>query len=43
MEIVTYPDGGHGITDPATGRVQDALLDDLLAFIRQANALAERR
>lgn len=36
IEVVTYPDGGHGITDPATGRVQDALLDDLLEFIRSA-------
>ena len=31
-----YPDGGHAISDPATGRVQEAFLDDLVAFIRGA-------
>ena len=36
MKVVLYPDGEHGITDPATGRVQAALLDDLLTFIRSA-------
>ncbi len=36
IKVVTYPDGGHGITEPTTGRVQDALLDDLLEFIRSA-------
>jgi len=31
--IKTYPDGGHGITDPVTGKVQAEYLDDLVAFI----------
>ena len=30
--IRIYPDGGHGITDPITGRVQKAFLDDLTSF-----------
>ncbi len=36
IEVVVYPDGGHGITDLATGRVQPALLDDLVMFVRSA-------
>lgn len=36
MEVVTYSDGGHGITDPTTGRVQNTFLNDLLGFIRAA-------
>lgn len=33
VEVKVYPEGGHGITDPETGRLQDAVLDDLVAFI----------
>lgn len=33
MLIKVYPDGGHGITDPMTGEVQDAFLKDLVQFI----------
>ena len=31
--IGVYPDGGHGITDPVSGRIQQAYLDDLVSFI----------
>lgn len=31
--IKVYPDGGHGITDPETGRYQRQFLDDLVAFV----------
>jgi len=31
-----YPDGGHAISDPDTGRVQQALLDDLVSFAQSA-------
>ena len=34
IQVALYPDGGHSISDPTTGRVQAALLDDLLGFIR---------
>jgi dipeptidyl aminopeptidase/acylaminoacyl peptidase len=33
VTVKVYPDGGHGITDPETGFVQDAVLDDIVAFI----------
>ena len=33
MLIEVYPDGGHGLTDPMTGAVQDAFLQDLVQFI----------
>ena len=33
VTVNVYPDGGHGITDPETGFVQDAVLDDIVAFI----------
>ena len=32
--VAFYPDGGHGISDPETGRVQQALLDDLTSFLQ---------
>ena len=32
--VTVYPEGGHGITDPVTGRVQQAFLDDLVSFVR---------
>lgn len=28
-----YPDGGHAISDPVTGRVQQAFLGDLVSFV----------
>ncbi len=31
-----YPDGGHGITDPETGKVQTEFLTDLIEFIRSS-------
>ena len=34
--IRVYPDGGHAISDPATGRVQQALLNDLVAFLHRS-------
>ena len=34
--ISVYPDGGHGITDPVTGDVQQAYLDDLVSFAQNA-------
>lgn len=36
MFIKVYPDGGHGITNPNTGNVQDEFLVDLVAFIENA-------
>jgi dipeptidyl aminopeptidase/acylaminoacyl peptidase len=33
-----YPDGGHGLTDPDTGRVQQSYLDDLIAFVSSATS-----
>jgi dipeptidyl aminopeptidase/acylaminoacyl peptidase len=36
MLIKTYPDGGHGITDPNTGKIQAEFLNDLVAFIEAA-------
>jgi len=33
MLIKVYPEGGHGITDPNTGEVQPAFLNDLSGFI----------
>ena len=36
VTLRVYPEGGHGISDPATGRVQQPLLDDLVAFILKA-------
>ena len=38
VRIEVYPDGGHGITDRATGRVQQPFLDDLAAFVRNTTA-----
>jgi len=32
--IKTYPEGEHGITDPVTGKVQQAYLDELVEFIQ---------
>ena len=34
--IKIYPDGGHGITDPNTGKIQAEFLNDLVAFIETA-------
>lgn len=31
--IRIYPDGGHGITDPVSGHIQQAFLDDLVSFV----------
>lgn len=36
--IRVYPDGGHAISDPASGRVQQDFLNDLVAFIRSGGA-----
>lgn len=36
VSVRIYPDGGHGISDPMTGRVQQALLDDLVSFVLAA-------
>lgn len=36
--IRVYPDGGHAISDPETGRVQTALLDDLVMFVLSSGA-----
>jgi len=36
MLIKIYPDGGHGITDPNSGKVQDKFLNDLTEFIANA-------
>jgi len=36
MLIKVYPDGGHGITDPNTGKVQAEFLNDLTEFIENA-------
>lgn len=36
--VRVYPDGGHGIADPETGRVKQVFLGDLVAFIRSATA-----
>ena len=36
MLIKVYPDGGHGITDPSTGKLQDEFLNDLTEFIENA-------
>lgn len=33
VSVGVYPDGGHGITDPVSGRVQQAFLDDLVSFV----------
>ncbi|MCK8462427.1 alpha/beta fold hydrolase [Aliiroseovarius sp. S1339] len=33
VSVGIYPDGGHGITDPVSGRVQQAFLDDLVSFV----------
>ena len=38
MLIKVYPGGGHGITDPMTGQVQDAFLQDLVQFISSSAA-----
>ena len=34
ISIKVYPQGGHGIVDPQTRRVQRAFLDDMTAFIK---------
>jgi len=34
--VGVYPDGGHGITDPVTGNVQQSFLDDLVSFVQAA-------
>ena len=31
-----YPEGGHGLTGPDTGRIQQAYLDDLTSFVQNA-------
>ena len=36
MLIKVYPDGGHGISDPNTGKLQDEFLNDLTEFIENA-------
>lgn len=36
LRVEVYPEGGHGITDPVSGRVQQAFLDDLVAFASAA-------
>jgi len=36
MLIKVYPDGGHAISDPDTGKVQDEFLNDLTEFIENA-------
>lgn len=33
LTIKVYPDGGHGITDSISGKVQDEFLEDLIGFI----------
>jgi len=33
-----YPNGGHAISDPETGRVQQAFLDDLVSFVSSIDA-----
>ena len=38
MLIKVYPDGGHGITDPLTGEVQEVFLKDLVQFISSSAA-----
>ena len=43
MLIKVYPDGGHGITDPVTGKVQEDFLQDLVQFISSAAATLGRR
>ena len=37
--VTVYPEGGHGITDPVTGRVQQAFLDDLVSFVRSETGI----
>ena len=36
--VEVYPDGGHGISDPVTQRVQEAFLADLVDFIARAGS-----
>ena len=36
MLIKVYPDGGHGITYPDTGEVQEMFLQDLVEFIEDS-------
>ncbi|MCP4901395.1 MAG: alpha/beta fold hydrolase [bacterium] len=36
--IEVYPNGGHGITDPETGRIQGDFLRDLVQFIENAES-----
>jgi dipeptidyl aminopeptidase/acylaminoacyl peptidase len=37
MLIKVYPEGGHGITDPNTGKVQEEFLNDLTEFIQSSS------
>jgi pimeloyl-ACP methyl ester carboxylesterase len=36
--VEVYPDGGHGIVDPGSHRIQTDYLDDLTAFVRESSA-----
>jgi len=36
MLIKVYPEGGHGITNPNSGEVQDTYLNDLIGFIEDS-------
>ena len=33
LTVKVNPDGGHGITDPVSGKVQAEFLDDLIGLI----------
>jgi dipeptidyl aminopeptidase/acylaminoacyl peptidase len=37
IKYEVYPEGGHGITDPDSGKLQTAYIDDLVAFILAAD------
>ena len=37
IKYEVYPEGGHGITSPTTGKVQIAYLNDLATFILAAD------
>jgi len=37
IEYAVYPEGGHGITSPITGWIQNEYLNDLTAFILAAD------
>lgn len=38
ITLKVYPEGGHGLTYPDTGRVQQSYLDDLISFVSGATA-----